>query len=96
MLATLGRLEEATQSFANAVGVAKLNGYTFLEAVALRDWQEAVSADPDAAFRVARLFEEAMCVMLFLVTSLASSKAKCDGYWVAVTRFSRECTTVQF
>lgn len=75
VFATLGKLEEATQSFANAVGVAKINGYTFLEAVALRDWQEAVSADPDAAFRIARLFEEAMYVMLFLVTSLASSKA---------------------
>lgn len=60
VLAGLGRTDEATAAFAAGEKVASENEYPFLEAIVLRDWNEALPSSSHAAADTARKYEAVM------------------------------------
>jgi hypothetical protein len=65
VLAKLGRADEAFVEFSKGAAIAHEHNYPFIEAIALRDWGNALPAGSREASAIARKFAAAMLPLGF-------------------------------
>lgn len=76
VLTSLGRLDEAVEAFAKGVKVAEAGEFLLLQAVSLRDWNEAVPAGTPAAQETADMLKAVMNRMCDGASEATQAKAK--------------------